>query len=44
MSKKAKKAMPEIQDMARRINDMPGLSDILGSEMNSMVEKLGLLL
>ncbi len=44
LSNKAKKAMPEIQDMARRINDMPGLSDILGSEMNSMVEKLGLLL
>ena len=44
MSKKAKKALPEIQDMARRINDMPGLNDILGPSMNSMVEKIGLLL
>ena len=44
MSKKTKKAMPEIQDMARRINDMGSLGDILGPEMNSMVEKLGLLL
>jgi hypothetical protein len=44
MSKKAKQAMPEIQDMARRINDMGSLGDILGPEMNAMVEKLGLLL
>jgi len=44
MSKKAKNAMPEIQDMAQRINDMPGLSGILGPSMNTMVEKLGLLL
>ena len=44
MSKKAKNALPEIQDMARRINDMGSLGDILGPEMNAMVEKLGLLL
>lgn len=44
MSKKAKQAMPQIQDMARSINDMPGLSDILGPSMNSMVEKIGLLI
>jgi hypothetical protein len=44
MSKKAKKAMPEIQDMARRINDMQGLSDILGPSLDTMVDKLGQLL
>ena len=44
MSNKAKKALPEIQDTARRINDMPGLGNILGSSMNDMVEKLTLLL
>jgi hypothetical protein len=44
MSKKAKRSMPEIQDMARRINEMQGLGTILGPEMNAMVEKLGLLL
>ena len=44
MSKKAKKALPEIQDMARRINDMQGLSDILGPSMDAMVDKLGQLL
>ncbi|MCK9997323.1 MAG: hypothetical protein KAH56_13690 [Candidatus Krumholzibacteria bacterium] len=44
MSKKARKALPEIQDMARRINDTPGLSAILGPSMDSMVEKIGLLL
>ena len=44
LSKKAKNALPEIQDMARRINDMPGLNDILGKSMNDMVEKLSLLL
>lgn len=44
MSGKAKKALPEIQDMARRINDIPGLSDILGPSMNTMVEKITLLL
>mgnify|MGYP001815026780 CR=1 FL=1 len=38
------KALPEIQDMAQRINDVPGLADILGPSMNSMVEKLTLLL
>ncbi|MEN8008667.1 MAG: hypothetical protein ABFS42_16780, partial [Candidatus Krumholzibacteriota bacterium] len=40
MSKKAKSALPEIQDMTRRINDMQGLNDILGPSMNTMVEKL----
>ena len=44
MAKKAQKALPEIQDMARRINDTPGLSGILGPSMDSMVEKIGLLL
>lgn len=44
MSKKAKKALPEVQDMAARINDVPGLSGVLGPSMNTMVEKLGLLL
>ncbi len=44
MSKKARKALPEIQDMTRRINDTPGLSAILGPSMDSMVEKIGLLL
>jgi len=44
MSKKAKRAMPEIQDMARRINDMQGLSDILGPSLDTMVDKLGQLL
>lgn len=44
LSKKAKQALPQIQDTASRINDMPGLSDILGPSMNSMVEKIGLLL
>lgn len=44
MSKKAKKALPEIQDMARRINDTPGLSSILGPEMDAMVDKIGQLL
>jgi hypothetical protein len=44
MSKKAQKALPEIQDMARRINDTPGLSGILGPSMDAMVEKIGLLL
>lgn len=44
MSKKAKRALPEIQDMARRINDMQGLSDILGPSMDAMVDKLSQLL
>jgi hypothetical protein len=44
LSSKAKKALPEIQDMARRINEMQGLGKILGPEMNAMVDKLGLLL
>ena len=44
LSKKAKRALPEIQDMARRINDMQGLSDILGPSMDAMVDKLGQLL
>jgi len=44
MSQKARKALPEIQDMARRINDTPGLSGILGPSMDAMVEKIGLLL
>ena len=44
MSGKAKKALPEIQDMAQRINDMPGLAEILGPSMNSMVEKITMLL
>ena len=44
MSNKARKAYPEIKDMAQRINDMPGLNTILGPEMNAMVEKLGMLL
>lgn len=44
MSSKAKKALPEIQDMARRIGEIPGLNDILGPSLNSMVEKLTLLL
>ena len=44
MSKKARNALPEIQDMARRINDTPGLSSILGPEMDTMVEKIGYLL
>ncbi len=44
MSKKAKNALPEIQDMARRINDTPGLSSILGKEMDAMVDKIGQLL
>ena len=44
MSKKAQKALPEIQDMARRINDTPGLSGVLGPSMDAMVEKIGLLL
>lgn len=44
LSKKAKRALPEIQDTARRINDMPGLKDILGKSMDDMVEKLSLLL
>ena len=44
MSKKARNALPEIQDMARRINDTPGLSSILGPEMDAMVEKIGYLL
>ena len=44
MSMKAKKALPEIQDTAQRINEIPGLADILGPSMNTMVEKLTLLL
>jgi hypothetical protein len=44
MAAKAKKALPQIQDMAARINDMPGLSGILGPSMNTMVEKITLLL
>ncbi len=44
MSKKARKALPEIQDMAQRINDTPGLSAILGPSMDAMVEKIGQLL
>ena len=44
MSNKAKRSLPEIQDMARRINDMPGLDKVLGSSMNDMVDKLTLLL
>ena len=44
MSKKAQKALPEIQDMARRINDTPGLSKVLGPEMDAMVDKIGQLL
>ncbi len=44
MSKKAQKALPEIQDMAQRINGTPGLSAILGPSMDAMVEKIGLLL
>jgi len=44
MSKKARKALPEIQNTAQRIKDTPGLSAILGPSMDSMVEKIGLLL
>lgn len=44
MSVKAKKALPKIQDLARRINGMPGLSKVLGPSMKDMVEKLTLLL
>ncbi len=44
MSKKARKALPEIQDMARRINDMQGLRNILGPSLDTMVDKLGQLL
>ena len=44
MAAKAKKSLPQIQDMAARINDMPGLSGVLGPSMNAMVEKITLLL
>jgi hypothetical protein len=44
MSQKAKKALPEIQDMTRRIGEIPGLNDIIGPSLNAMVEKLTLLL
>ena len=44
MSKKARKALPEIQNMANRINDTPGLGSVLGPSMDTMVDKLGQLL
>ena len=44
MSNKARKAFPEIQDMANRINGMGSLGKILGPEMDTMVEKVKLLL
>ena len=44
MTKKAKRALPEIQDMARRINDMQGLGGILGPSMDAIADKLGQLL
>jgi hypothetical protein len=44
MSKKARKALPEIQNMAQRIKDTPGLSAILGPSMDAMVDKIGQLL
>ena len=44
MSTKARKAFPEIQDMANRINEMGSLGKILGPEMDAMVEKVKLLL
>jgi len=44
MSKKARKALPEIENMAARINEMGGLKKILGPSMNAMVEKIALLL
>ncbi len=43
MSKKAQKALPEIENMAARINEMGGLKKILGPSMNAMVEKIALL-
>ena len=44
MAKKAQKALPGIQDMARRINDTPGLSSVLGPQMDAMVDKIAQLL
>ena len=40
MSNKARTAFPEINDMARRINEMGSLGKILGPEMDAMVEKV----
>lgn len=44
IAKKAKRDLPQIQDMAGRINDNSSLRSILGPEMNLMVEKIGMLL
>ena len=44
MSNKARTAFPEINDMARRINEMGSLGKILGPEMDAMVEKVKFLL
>ena len=44
MSNKARKAFPEINDMASRINEMGSLGKILGPEMDAMVEKVKMLL
>jgi len=40
LAKKARLALPGLQDVAWRINDNPSLSEVLGGEMNAMLEKL----
>jgi len=44
MGQKARKALPDLEAMAARIGGMPGLDEILGPSMNTMVDKIKLLL
>lgn len=40
MSKKANRALPELQGMADQIHNMPALDEIMGGTLDEMVEKL----
>ena len=44
LAQKARKAMPQMQQTVSQINASPGLRDILGPSMESMMEKLGKLM
>jgi len=42
LAKQAQRALPELQELARQINDMPALADIMGETLNEMAEKLAM--
>ena len=44
LAQKARKAMPQMQYTVDQINSSPGLRDILGPSMETMMEKLGQLM